>query len=103
VGSGHVLGEAAGVESITLAASEIPAHTHALSASANIATETDPAGNVPAQAGGFDFYQSDTSPAGAMAPGSIGTSGGSQPHDNMHPYLCVSFIIALEGIFPSQF
>ncbi len=99
-GNGFILAETGGVEDVLLTAAQLPSHTHALAASRDVATLTDPAGNVSAQTGAFDQFQ--TMPAAqAMAPQSISQVGGNQPHSNMQPYLCVSFIISLFGIFPS--
>lgn len=99
-GSGtFVLGEQFGSESVTLTAAQMPAHTHSLLASANTATTRDPIGNVPAEAS-IDAYVDDLSPA-ALNASAISSVGGSQPHENMMPYLCINFIISLFGIFPS--
>jgi microcystin-dependent protein len=99
-GNGFILAETGGAEEITLTVNQIPAHTHALLGSSNVATLTDPGGNVSAQTGTYDGYQT-TPGASAMAPQSIGPVGGSQPHTNFQPYLCINFIISLFGIFPS--
>jgi microcystin-dependent protein len=99
-GSGFVLAERGGVEQVTLTSTQMPSHTHPLLASAGLATDTNPSAKVPAQTSTFDFYQSNP-PTVPMAATSIGATGGSQPHDNMQPYLCISFIISLFGIFPS--
>lgn len=99
-GSGFILAESGGAEEITLTTNQIPGHSHALLASTSIASQTSPGGNVPAQTSTFDFYQ--TSPASTpMAPQSVGAVGGSQPHTNFQPYLCINYIISLFGIFPS--
>lgn len=99
-GNGFILAETGGAEAVTLTVQQIPAHSHPLLASSRTATLTDPGGNLPAQAQTFDFYQS-TPGNQAMAAGAIASVGGSQPHSNFQPYLCVSFIISLFGIFPS--
>lgn len=99
-GNGFILAETGGAEEITLTVTQIPAHTHPLLASTNTATLTDAGGNVSAQTLTFDMYQS-TPGNIAMAPQSISPVGGSQPHTNFMPYLCVDFIISLFGIFPS--
>jgi microcystin-dependent protein len=98
--SPRVLGQAGGTESVTLTQNQIPAHGHTLLGSTNVATLTDPGGNVLAQSGTFDAYQSDPSLNAPMAAQSISPLGGSQPHENMQPFVVVSFIIALVGIFP---
>ena len=94
------LGEAAGVESVTLTIQQIPTHTHALLASGAGATTQTPGGNVGAVAAA-QVYSSASSPVG-MSTQSISPIGGSQPHENLQPYLCISFIISLFGVFPQQ-
>ena len=99
-GNGFILAETGGAEQVTLTVSQIPAHSHSMLATSSIASDTAPAGNVPSQTSTFDFYQT-TPGSQAMAPGSVASTGGSQPHTNFQPYLCVDFIISLFGIFPS--
>ena len=99
-GSTYQLAEQLGVESVTLTTQQIPAHSHALLASADVATVVDPAGNVSGQTGTFDGYQS-TAGTVPMAAQSVGPAGGSQPHENVQPFLCINYIISLFGIFPS--
>jgi microcystin-dependent protein len=99
-GSGFVLAQTGGAEAITLTVTQIPAHAHALLASHNDATSGNAAGGVLAQTPSYTPYIS-ASPSTSLAPVSVGTAGGSQPHENLQPYLCVSFIISLFGIFPS--
>jgi len=99
-GNGFILAETGGVEEVTLTQNQMPAHGHAALASASIATEGSPQGAVLAQATTFDAYQS-TPGTLDMAPQSLTPVGGSQPHSNLQPYLCVNFIISLFGIFPS--
>jgi microcystin-dependent protein len=95
------LGEIAGEPYHTLTINEMPAHTHAAVAHAgngsadapgNLLPARNPAG-IPAYGAGGDA---------ALAPEAIGTTGGSQPHNNMQPYLGLHYIIALQGIFPSR-
>jgi microcystin-dependent protein len=101
-GSGFILGETGGAERITLTVSQIPAHSHGLLASTSPAEPTaGPNGSLLADTGGTALYTT-SSPTVDLAPAAIGPQGGSQPHDNMAPYLCVNFIISLFGIFPSQ-
>src|SRR5689334_5504871 len=100
-GNGFTLAEAGGVETVTLTVSQIPAHTHALLATSSTATQKNAADNVLAEATLFNPYLN-ANPAAAMAAQAAGSTGGSQPHNNFQPYLCVSFIISLFGIFPSQ-
>ena len=97
----HPQGESGGEQSHTLVSAEMPAHPHSASCVAAAGTQASPAGNVWAQdSGNHTVY---AAPASAtMAPGAIGSAGGSQPHDNMQPYQVMNWIIALEGIFPSR-
>ena len=100
-GNGFILAETGGVETVTLTTQQIPAHSHPFLGSTSVATDANPGGNVVAQALTF-FPYLNVPPTVAMAPNSIGPVGGSQPHNNFQPYLCVDFIISLFGIFPSQ-
>lgn len=99
-GNGFILAETGGAEEITLTVNQIPAHSHPLIVSTAIANDRNPTNNVLAQASTFDPYQSEPS-NNSMAAASIGSTGGSQPHTNLQPFLCVNFIISLFGIFPS--
>jgi microcystin-dependent protein len=100
-GNGFVLAESAGVEEVTLTVQQIPAHTHPMVASSSIGNSANPEGAVLAESSVVSLYQSGT-PSTAMAAQAITSTGGSQPHTNLQPYLCVDFIISLFGIFPSQ-
>lgn len=103
-GSGFVLAETGGVEEVTLTASQIPAHSHPFLASKNPAAGTAPNGSVVpgvAQLPTITPYGSDA-PTANLHPSSIAAVGGSQPHTNFQPYVCVNFIISLFGVFPSQ-
>jgi microcystin-dependent protein len=96
------LGEMAGAETVTLTSSTMPQHTHDFMASTETAAATDPTGNVLAAPPGISLYIKEA-PARPLSQDAIGPSpGGGQPHENMQPYLCVSFIIALQGIFPPR-
>lgn len=98
-GNGFILAETGGAEEITLTSSQIPAHSHVLLGSTAIANSTTPQGNVFAAA--FqDVYVEDITQQ-MLSPAAISPVGGSQPHTNFQPYLCVNFIISLFGIFPS--
>jgi microcystin-dependent protein len=98
-GNGHTLGEMAGNINHTLTALEMPAHTHVVSASNAAANQGLPTGNM--WTNGAGAYSS-AAPDSVMNPASISSTGGSQPHTNMQPYLVLNFVIALQGIFPSQ-
>lgn len=101
-GNGFVLAEQGGVESITLTVNQIPAHTHAMLATANNANGVVPTGQVLAASSEVTVspYGSDN-PQTNLSPQAVSSVGGSQPHDNFQPYLCIDFIISLFGIFPS--
>lgn len=99
VGNGHTLGERGGAEAHTLSAAELAAHTHAVQAQSSVANATPlPQGNV--LAAGAELY---AAPAALqpLAPGAVGSVGGSQAHRNMQPSLALNFCVALQGIFPS--
>ncbi len=100
-GQTFTIGQAAGVESVTLTAQQIPVHTHPLNASTNNAAATAASGNLLAQTPSYTPYGA-FSPISPLNAAAVGTAGGSQPHDNLQPYLCLNFIISLFGIFPTQ-
>jgi microcystin-dependent protein len=100
IGSGFVLGAIGGAETVTLTVAQIPAHTHIPSASSAAGTQASPANGV--WAGSSSDVYSNTAPMTNMAANAIGSTGGSQPHDNMLPFLAVSFILSLFGIYPTQ-
>lgn len=99
-GNGFILAETGGAEEITLTVSQIAAHSHPLLASSASGQQSGPGSLVLAAVTGNDIYSGDT-PLVNMSPQAIGPVGGSQPHTNFQPYLCVDFIISLFGIFPS--
>jgi microcystin-dependent protein len=99
-GNGFILAETGGAEEITLTVAQIPSHTHAFLASGDAANTPNPGQNVLARSGQVLMYFNG-SPTVAMSPSMVGQVGGSQPHTNFQPYLCVDFIISLFGIFPS--
>jgi microcystin-dependent protein len=99
-GNGFVLAETGGVEEVTLTAQQIPVHTHPLLANTTAGTANNPTNRVLAASPTLDMYREAT-PTVAMAAKAVGPAGGSQPHTNFQPYLCVDFIISLFGIFPS--
>ena len=98
-GNGFILAETGGAEEITLTTQQIAAHTHPLLASNSVASQPNPQGNVISQSTQAKLYF-DSNPNNNMAATVIGGTGGSQPHTNFQPYLCVNFIISLFGIFP---
>jgi microcystin-dependent protein len=95
------LGEAAGETSVLLTTLEIPAHNHALQASGQPGNRRPVAGNALARSTGANMYL----PSGTSTPMAVqatSTTGGSLPHNNLQPYLAMTFIIALRGVFPSR-
>jgi microcystin-dependent protein len=99
-GNGSILSETGGAEQITLTVSQIPAHGHPVLGANSVANDPNPENNVLAEASLFSLYQTG-SPTTSMAAQAISAVGGSQPHTNFQPYLCIDFIISLFGIFPS--
>lgn len=101
MGSGFTLGEKAGEVAHTLNISELPAHTHTpTGSSTNPPTAPGAAGNLWTANNASPYAAA--SDGSVMNPAGILPTGGSQPHDNMSPYLVLNFVIALQGIFPSQ-
>ena len=100
-GDPYVLAETGGAEEVTLTVSQIPAHTHALLGSTDIANTPNPGASVLARSGQVQMFLNADATL-AMSPNAIGPAGGSQPHTNLQPFLAVNFIISLFGIFPPQ-
>jgi microcystin-dependent protein len=98
--STRVIGEQGGSETVTVTTSQMPQHTHTLKASSGLSTGAAGAGGVLA-ASSVNIYGSGP-PTTPMAVQGISAQGGAQPHENMAPYLAISYIISLFGIFPSQ-
>lgn len=102
MGNGHTLGETAGSTSVTLNFQQLPTHTHFANAAAAPATTSTPGASVlMARTLRAPLY-SPPSNLQAMAATGVTSVGGSQPHNNMQPYLVLNFCIALAGIFPSS-
>jgi microcystin-dependent protein len=99
-GNGFVLAETGGTEEETLTANRIPLHSHPMIASRDLANQPTPGGNLPAQSGTINLFLEDT-PTAALASSALSVVGGSQPHTNVQPYLCITFQISLFGEFPS--
>ena len=100
-GATYPLAQMAGVESVTLTTQQIPVHTHALVGTTEPATEVSPEGNLLGQSPAIKYVRV-AAPAQTMTPQEISVVGGSQPHNNMQPYLVITFIISLFGIFPTE-
>lgn len=99
-GRSYVLAESGGVETVTLTQAQIPAHRH-VALAANVGTSDDPTGNVWASSGSR-IYNPTLATGVVMNPGAVGGTGGSQPHQNLQPYLVINFIISLFGVFPQR-
>jgi microcystin-dependent protein len=99
-GNGFILAEQGGAEEITLTVNQIPAHTHPLLASGDLGNQVNTANNLTSNSQGGLPYIEDA-PTLNMNAVAIAPVGGSQPHTNFQPYLCVDFIISLFGLFPS--
>jgi microcystin-dependent protein len=99
-GNGFILAETGGAEEITLTVSQISAHSHPLLGTTTTGGQSGPSNNVLATSSVITPYAAELANA-AMSPNAISPVGGSQPHTNFQPYLCVDYIISLFGIFPS--
>lgn len=104
----RIIGETAGTENVTLIQNQMPIHNHLVNASTTIADQLSPAANILGESADSGLGTNPTNfiaPSNAnttMAPTTIANAGGSLPHNNMQPYLVVTFIIALQGVFPSR-
>lgn len=104
----RVIGEASGVESVTLTTAQLPSHTHTAIATTVAGTALAPANALPATpaAANTEFLYLSGAATGTTdappAPQSVSAAGGNQPHDNIQPILALNYLIALEGVFPSQ-
>lgn len=100
------LGEQGGQENVTLLQAQLPAHNHQISASAANGNASSPQGNFNAitydsdTLNTFNSYSSSSNTT--LNASAVGVVGGNQPHQNVQPYTCLNFIIALEGTFPSR-
>ena len=99
-GNGFVLAETGGAEEITLTVTQIAAHSHPFLATTNPGATTNPQPNLTSNSPNVQVYIEDVTGVN-MSAQAIGSTGGSQPHTNFQPYLCIDFIISLFGIFPS--
>jgi microcystin-dependent protein len=95
------LGAKGGAEKVTLTVNQMPSHGHNFYGSDSVATSTTPAGQGLVRAD-QNFYASNTPPNLALSSESITGAGGSRSHSNLMPYLCVHYIIALFGVYPSR-
>ena len=99
--SNYAIGQAAGVENITLTTNQLPAHAHSVAgATGSTSPSTSPVGNVWTD--WSDFQYSDQTPNALMSGSATTSAGNGQPHSNIPPVLTLNYIIALAGIFPSR-
>lgn len=101
ISQNYQLGEQGGVESVTLTTQQTPVHNHAFLVNSAIGTQTNASNNYPAAPITGKAYYAAT-PDKFMSNTILSPVGGSQPHENLQPYLCLTFIISLFGVFPSQ-
>jgi len=99
VGNGIVLGERSGEENHTLNTTEMPMHNHLVNATTTAANQFDPTDLFMAKPTANIYAATNNLIATGMQ---VTNTGGSQPHNNLQPYLVLNFIIALQGVFPSQ-
>src|SRR3989440_9690503 len=99
-GTNFTMGEMAGVESVTLTTQQAPQHNHTLMATNAVGTQLNPGGNLLSNSQGPQPYIQE-GPDGNLNAQAIQPVGGSQPHENLQPFLGINFIISLFGIFPS--
>ncbi|MGL4400499.1 MAG: phage tail protein [Luteolibacter sp.] len=108
--SSYVMGQAAGTQTVTVLPTQLPVHTHALTQTVSnpcqggAGNTKNPTGNYYAADSGTEaFSTTQNATMSTISPSStVSPAGGSVPHENMPPYLCVNFVIAAEGIFPSR-
>jgi microcystin-dependent protein len=98
-GNSFAIGQTGGEAAHTLTISELPAHVHSVAANNAAVNQGSPANNYPGNPGQAIYSNSLDS---ALSSGTVAAAGGSQPHENLPPYLALNFVIALQGIFPSQ-
>jgi microcystin-dependent protein len=101
--SDYFVGQEGGSSSVTLISSEMPAHNHTVRAAAFPASATlANTGHAIARSAGGSAYAPAATAQAVMAPQAIQVAGGTQPHNNMMPYLALNFVIALQGVFPPR-
>ena len=98
----RTIGEQSGQETVTLTSAQIPAHNHVLNAVSEAGDVSAPAGGYLANSGALDKEYKVTGTVVPMNGNAVGLTGGSQPHDNLPPFLVINFYIAIQGIFPSR-
>lgn len=101
--STYTLGQKAGAEKVTLTAASMPQHNHPMQASTDGPVSVSPGDHILGNVG-INLYGQGTDPSSKVAiyPKSVADAGENTPHTNMMPYLCINFIVALNGIFPPR-
>jgi microcystin-dependent protein len=102
ISQNYVIGEKAGVESVTLTTNQIPIHAHSFVASSDAGQSAQPQNALFALLPTGNLYTQPQQPAVNLNSNMLSAAGGSQPHENIQPYLCITFIISLFGVFPTQ-
>jgi microcystin-dependent protein len=100
-GTTYTIGEMSGTETVTLTAQQTPIHSHPMMASTAAGGTNSPANSVVAASPSVQIFIVD-SPDSNLAASAILPVGGSQPHENCQPFLCINFIISLFGVYPTQ-
>jgi microcystin-dependent protein len=100
--STYFLGQTGGSETVSLLESEMPAHSHAMTAATTAANSKSPAGNVLSRATGNVYMPPAGNPLVSMSDQALAPAGGDQPHNNMQPYLTLYYNIAMQGVFPPR-
>lgn len=100
--SPYVLGQNGGTENVTLTQQQMPQHNHTIGTFGGPGNTTHPPGTVMASGTSDKVYTSSSPDGSTLNPGAVSQAGGSQPHSNIQPYLCITFVIALQGIYPSR-
>jgi microcystin-dependent protein len=100
--SNYTMGQSGGSEQVTLTVAQVPSHTHQAQCFTGGSNSQSPVNGIWAQASSDMVYKGNQVGQANMAPGAIGPAGGNQPHPNLMGYQALNYIIALEGIYPSQ-
>jgi microcystin-dependent protein len=100
--SPYVIGQNGGTENVTLTTQQMPQHNHVINAFAGPGGTTHPGNAIMASTSSDKPYTTSASDGTTMNGNMLSMAGSSQPHNNIQPYLCITFIIALQGIYPSR-
>jgi microcystin-dependent protein len=100
--SPYIMGQQGGTESVTLTSQQMPQHNHLVSTVSAQGSQPRPGNNLLATGSGGNNYAPGPSDGSTLNPAAVSLAGGNQPHPNIQPYLCINFIIALQGIYPPR-